>query len=111
VVACQAITKLPRAEAERLCIDIGRYAPGEGIARGGLNKVFMNIGYKLTMLRTWEEPGLTVASFALAHEYGLFLVYTERHVSALVDGDLHNAKGDWHAPVEEAYRVERRNAL
>lgn len=106
VIALQAITGLTRSEAERLCGEVGGYQIGIGIARGGLNRVLFHLSYNLTMMRVWEEPGLTVASFATTYEYGRFLIYTESHVSALVDGDLFNAKGDWHAPVEEAYRVE-----
>jgi hypothetical protein len=104
VIACQYLTGLPRQRAYELCVSIGHYEEGLGIERGRLNLVLQQIGYKLTLMPTSHNE--TVATFALNHEYGSFLIYTKDHVSAMVEGDLRNAKGDWHAPIEEAYKVE-----
>lgn len=105
VIAYQAVTGSKRPEAERLCIELGGYAPGKGIHRGGLNRALAAAGYSLTLSAN-ERDGFTVATFVFSNEYGKFLIYTHNHVMALIEGDCHNSRGDWHSPIEEAFRVE-----
>jgi hypothetical protein len=107
VIAAQAVTGLNRQKCVDACTKDGDYQEGQGIARGGLNRTLLALGYKLTMIRL--DPHETVATLAMRCEYGKFLVYTDGHVSALIDGYPHNARGDWHTPVEEAYKVEARS--
>lgn len=102
VIAFQAITGRDRASAERLCRDKGSWDEQEGIPRGGLNLALMYAGYDLKPVSC---HGDTSATFAVTHEYGVYLIYTEGHVAALVEGDLFNQRPGSHMPVEEAYRV------
>ncbi len=104
VVACQAVTGLSRREAERLCTEAADYKYGVGISRGALNRALQSIGCKLTNMRLQHND--TVATFSLRNEYGKYLIYTDGHVCSLVEGDLRNMRGGWHAPVEEAWRVD-----
>lgn len=104
VVACQAITGLSRAEVERLCTEVADYEHGVGISRGALNRALRSIGCKLNRVQLGH--GDTVATFSLRNEYGKYLIYTDGHVCSLVEGDLRNMRGGWHAPVEEAWKVE-----
>lgn len=102
IIAIQAITQMSRAESERLCREAGDHQDGEGISRLGLIFALRRVGYTCQPTLAERE---TAAVFATTHEYGTFLVFTDGHVMALVEGDLHNGRSDWHAPVEEAYRV------
>lgn len=102
VIACQAVTGLSRAEAERLCRERGDYEDGQGISRAGLSLALMSVGYKVEPVSC---AGDTAATFSMAHEYGKYLIYTEGHVEALVEGDLYNTRRGSHKRVEEAFRV------
>lgn len=105
VVAAQAVTRLNRAETEKLVTEYGDYKHGIGISRGAMVRALKHAGYKLTHVP--QDHGETAAVFACRCEYGMYIVFTSNHVMALVEGDLHNSRGDWHAPVELAYKVER----
>lgn len=106
VIAIQALTGLPYHEAEGLARRYG-YVPGEGTPRGGIDKALQEHGMEVTavfvdMLRD------TPATFALKHEYGTYLLYTDKHVMAIIEGDLMNARGCWGKPLEAARRVKHR---
>ena len=106
VIALQAVTGLKRARAEAVAIDQAGYRPGHGVTRGGLNRALEKMGWKVDLVAT-ERDRFTVATFAMDHEYGTYLLYTEQHVMAMIDGDVHNSKGTWRAPLEEAYKLTR----
>jgi hypothetical protein len=103
VIAAQAVTKLSRAAAESLVVEHGDYEYGVGISRGALNRALQHAGYVVTPIEF--DRGSTAATFVAGHEWGTYLIYTDTHVMALVEGDLFNGSGDWHSPVEEAYIV------
>lgn len=103
VIAFQAVTKAKRPVAEREMKRAG-YKPETGTPRGAIEKALRKRGYK-----TKDAPDFrqTPATFASTHEYGVYLVYTDRHVMALVEGDLHNSRGHWHSPVEAITEVTK----
>jgi hypothetical protein len=102
VIAFQAITRQSRSESERLCREAGDYQDGEGISRLGMQLALRRVGFKADLVYV---PGETVAVFAATHEYGTYLLFTDGHVMALIEGDLYNGRTEGRAPVEEAYRV------
>lgn len=111
VIAIQAVTGLSRHEAEELALRHG-YVPAEGcvdkrpgMPRGGINEALKRYGF--TLRRITPDPGDTPATFSLCHEDGRYLVYIDKHVMALVEGDLHNSRGCWSDPVEEIYEVTK----
>lgn len=103
VIAIQAITCLPRSEAELLARAFG-YNPSSGIHPRGVEEALEANGYDIV---TANYEGHTAATFALTHEYGVYTVHVDGHVMALVEGDLHNAKTNkfWHMPVIDASRI------
>ncbi len=104
VVALMAVTGWDREEAERQATDVGRYKPGKGTPRGGLELVLEAHGIEH---RTHHVEGETVATFSLKHEYGNWLVYVDGHVMALIGGDLYNDRGQWSKPVDRVTEVLR----
>jgi len=105
IVAIQALTGLPRKNALKLAIEESGYDPEIGIYRGDLERSFRAVGY--TVSNYPLEPGTSVASFAIENERGSFIVYIEKHVMALVDGDLFNSRGSWFDQVEMVKKVVR----
>lgn len=103
VIALQAITGLTRDEAMKVAVELAGYQEGVGVWRGRLNAALDKLGYKVEKIGI--NHGDTPATFAVTHEYGVFLLYTDGHVMVLREGDLLNAKGEWRAPLEEAHRV------
>ena len=103
VVALQAVTRLRRQQAVELLSEHG-YSPDTGTTRGGLEKALdeLGIGWELMDL----DPTDTVATFALRHEWGRFLVYVEGHVMGLIDGDLYNSRGHWHDRLSSVTRIK-----
>lgn len=106
VIAIQAITGMARPEAEAVAIEKAGYKPGFGIMRGNLNRALKDLGYEIELVAT-ERDGFTVATFAVDHEYGVYLLYTERHVMGMIEGAVHNGRSEWHAPLEVAYRLKK----
>lgn len=109
VIAIQAVTGWRRETAEKRMLKAG-YSKEGGAPRGTLEKVLAAHGFKNVVYRKVDprEPQATPATFAMVHEYGLWLVYVESHVMALVDGNLHNASPKhWHARVEAYSSVVR----
>lgn len=105
VIAFQAITGLCR-EAAEVKMEARGYSKTEGTPRGTVEAALKAEGYKIEARPLFDGGGReTAATFALTHEYGTFLIYTERHVMALVDGDLHNSRGHWSREVELAEEV------
>lgn len=104
VIAIQAITALPRDEAEALAYEFG-YRANAGILPGGVASALKSIGY--TIKRAQVERRETPATFALSHERGVYLIHVDAHVMALVDGDLHNSRGSWHKPIMSIEQVTR----
>lgn len=105
IVALQAITGWTRAQAEARAGQ--RYAKGTGMMRGTIEATLREHGWVCAQVPRTEQQGETPGTWAFMHEAGMWLVYTERHVMALVDGDLHNSRGHWHRPVEGIVRVHR----
>jgi hypothetical protein len=105
VIAIQALTHLPRSEAMAAAVKDAGYRDGFGVFRAGMKRALENLGYRCERIK--PDPGETVAVFAIRHEYGYYMIHTDGHVMALVEGDLHNGRSDWHSPVEAAYKVER----
>lgn len=103
VIAIQAVTGLPRKRAEQLCKKHGKYDPEQGTPRGGLEAVLDKLGID------WEampyDRNDTPATIAARDEYSTYLVYVEKHVMALVGGDLHNSRGHWRSPVDGLTRL------
>jgi hypothetical protein len=108
VIAFQAITGMDRVESERLCREAGDYQDGEGISRYGMQLALRRVGYKAEPVYVSRE---TTAVFSLGHEYGTYLLFTDGHVMALIDGDLYNGRTEGRAPVEEAFRITAPNRL
>lgn len=109
VIALQAITGMSRAEAEAVATEKAGYEHAVGVPRGGMNKCLRELGYELEFV-AGMSAGFTTATFAFDHEYGTYIVYTDAHVMAVIDGDAHNSRGDWHSPVELAYKVTKRDS-
>jgi hypothetical protein len=105
VIAIQAITGKPRKEAEELAAAFG-YRSGSGIMRGGIDTALRAVGYSVEPVKV--RPGTTPATFTINNEYGVFLVYTEKHVMALVEGDLRNSRSFWRNPIEAVMKVDCR---
>lgn len=105
IIAVMALTELSRTKSERLCKDKGDWVEGEGISRIGLKLALCHAGYTCTLTPC---EGDTAATFSLTHEYGKYLIFTEGHVAALVEGNLYNSRLGSHSPVEEVYRVDGR---
>jgi len=113
VIALQAVTGWSRKRAERELRKYGGYPSKEtgGTPRGGIELALAANGVE-TESYPWAKTD-TVATFALRHDYGRFLIYVtherngERsgHVMALVDGDLPNSKGSWHDSPDQVTRV------
>lgn len=107
VIALQALTGWRRRTAERRLAKAG-YTELMGTPRGALETALQAAGYSCDHRRVDPNvPKDTAATFTLTHEYGLWLVYVENHVMAVVEGDLHNSRGYWHAPVEAYTAVTR----
>lgn len=104
VIALQAVTGLGRRESEELLTEKG-YRPKVGTPRGALEQSLKALGYTVRSIRPDYRD--TPATFSITHEYGRYLVYTEDHVMALVDGDLHNSRGSWRAPIQGIMEVTR----
>lgn len=104
VIAVQAITGLPYSDALELAKAHG-YVPGEGTPRGGIDAALRDHGLDVqpVVVDTQHE---TPATFTLKHEYGTYLLYTEAHVMALIEGNLTNSRGNWGKPLEAARRVK-----
>lgn len=102
VIAVQAITKLSRPTALKLMLERG-YDPATGTKRGIIERLLTSVGFRCEYRP--EETRGTPATFATTNEYGLWLVYVERHVMALVEGDLHNSRGHWHSRLDGVTRV------
>lgn len=103
VIALQAITGRKRKPMEALAKKNG-YSPTTGAPRGCLEKALESIGYRTRKL---DPRGETPATFSMTHENGLYLIYTEGHVMALVEGDLHNSRGNWRLACESITEVTR----
>ena len=97
IVALQGITGLSRAKAKELMDTYAGYEAGVGTPRLGIYKVLGMLKAKVEAAD--PEPGDTVATFALRHEYGRYLIHTSGHVMSLIEGDLYNARGAWHEQV------------
>lgn len=110
VVALQAVTGLSRAEAEAVATEKAEYKHGVGVPRGALNRCLRELGFELEYV-AGQSAGFTTATFAMDHEYGTYIVYTDAHVMALIDGNPHNSKGSWHEPVELAYKLTRTSGV
>lgn len=104
VVALQAVADLKRAEAMAALLGKG-YEPGEGTTRGSVEEALRALG--IDCYTSYDIGGETPASFALDHDSGSYLLYISGHIMALVEGDLHNARGFWNAPLVKAVRVDR----
>jgi hypothetical protein len=102
VIAIQAATKMNRDSAFKLASDYG-YAAGVGIDRGAIETALVSIGWTCEPMDVYRNA--TPATFAMSHEYGLYLVYVDKHVMALVNGDLHNGKGSWGQPIEQVTKI------
>lgn len=103
ITALQAVCGLPRREAEELLTREGEYTPNVGTPRGGVEAAALAAGFAVEPVAF--DPSDTAATFSLRNEYGRFLVYTEGHVMALVEGELYNARGSGRMPVTGASRV------
>lgn len=103
VIAIQAVAGVSRERAERLCKEHGSYEPNRGTPRGGLERVLDYLGVEFVEVEDYYNA--TPATLACEHPYGSYLVYVERHVMALVDGDLHNSRGHWRTPVDGLTRL------
>ncbi len=103
VIAIQAVTGLPREEAEQLAVEVAGYVPGTGTPMGGVDRAVRSAGKKVE--RVELPSGETAATFALMHEYGSHLLYIESHVMSCIDGDLFNARSFWGHPLLRAMRV------
>lgn len=104
VIALQAVTGWPRDEAEKVALEDAGYNPDRGTPRGGLEEALEMRGWQCDPA-PFEVGRDTTATFALRHEYGMYLVYTDDHVMGLVDGNLTNSKGSWHRPVVQVSKV------
>lgn len=104
VVALMAVTDLPYSKADQLCRRHGFTDTG-GTPREALPQVLHDLGYPHRPAEF--HHGESVATFALRHEYGRWLVYIDGHVMPLVDGDLYNARGWWSSPVVMALEVHK----
>lgn len=111
VIAFQAVTGRPREEAMEIMLASG-YEPGKGTDSNGVELALKQLGYKVEPVPAPEVLD-TAATFALAHEYGTYVVHvvgrrgqkTYGHVMALLDGDLHNARGFFGDPVVGVSKV------
>ncbi len=103
VVALMAVTDLPYGKAAQLCRKHGFTDTG-GTPRQALPAALLDLGVQFNSTQ-WHGND-TVATFALRHEYGRYLLYIEGHVMPLVDGDLYNARGFWSAPLEMVVEVK-----
>jgi hypothetical protein len=106
VIALQAITSAGRAVCDAAAKEHANYRPGVGTPRGGLEKTLRRMGYRTQPVD--PDPHDSVATFALRNEYGVFLIYTDKHVMALVEGDLHNSVGSWSRPIEAITLVKEK---
>jgi hypothetical protein len=104
IIALQALSGLPRTDAEIALT--GVYQPGVGVYTDDFLKVIKSLGFDLT--RVPYEYGDTVATFALRHEVGTYLIFVKKHVISLVDGTPHNSRAEWHTPVLAVHRVSKR---
>ena len=88
VIAIQAVTSLRRADAERACERYG-YHSGVGMDRAGQIGLLVKLGYSVELIE--PDLGDTPATFAMTHDRGTYLLWTDGHVQTLKEGDLYNA--------------------
>jgi hypothetical protein len=109
LIAIQAVTGMKRAAVERLAEE--EFKGRTGMRRGSIEELLLQAGYSCETLAV--DPRLeTPATFSLTHEWGRFLLYTNSpegkgHVQALVEGDLHNARGSWSCPLLAVTKVTK----
>jgi hypothetical protein len=105
LAAFQAVTKKTRDETEAIFAARGAYDPKTGVSPTDLHSCLRLAGFKTE--RVEFTLGDSVATFALEHERGTYLVYTMTHVMALVEGDLYNSDHCWSDKVAAAVVVNR----
>jgi len=95
VIAIQAVTGWTYPEAEALALRHGYGGgaeSGKGMWRGQIEIALGEAGYKMRGVPV--EYGMeTVATFAMDHPNGIYLLYTHGHVGVMVDGDVFNEFG------------------
>ncbi len=105
VIALQAVARLRRVDAVNLARTVGGWKDGHGMTNYNIHRCLTSLGHRIVPEQ--HSPGATVATFAVTHEYGRFLIYTDGHVGTLIEGDLRNmSKAEWHCPIESVIRVE-----
>ncbi len=98
VAALMAVTGWPRGVAEpRLALH--GYDAQAGTTRGGIEACLEEHGVECVLVDPNEWGGDTPATFSMTHEHGIYVLYVDRHVMALVQGDLYNAKASWRMPL------------
>lgn len=109
VIAYQAVTGQPRAEAVEVMTRVAKYNPDTGTFRSGLIEAVRSQGYQVDMVPAEDLQRETPATFSLTHLDGMYLIHVETnkggHVMALVNGDLHNSRTFWGWPIRAAERV------
>lgn len=103
MAAIQAVTGWSRARALKVAKADAHYRDGSGVTRGNIERALVANGFEVEAVA--YDPHDSVATFALANDWGTFLVYVDGHVMALVDGDLFNGRGNWGKPLDGATKV------
>lgn len=106
VAALMAVTGWPRLKAEPL-LEAGGYRSDTGAPRGSIELALEQGGREALVQDRAGWHGDTPATFSMTHDVGLYLLYVEGHVMALVDGDLHNAVHRWGRPLDGVTLVLR----
>lgn len=106
VAALMAVTGWPRSKALPLLAACG-YDPDTGTTRGGIEAALDEGGVEYVQLDEGQWLGDTPATFTMTHEEGIYVLYVHKHVMGLVDGDLHNSRSSWRAPLDGVTHVLR----
>lgn len=92
VIALQSVTGLPYDDAAALLTAHGYGGGadlGTGTPRGAIEAALTGLGYSVERIE--PEYNSTPSTFWMERRSGRFLLYTDSHVSAIVNGNPYNA--------------------